>query len=158
MSVHTHLHTRTCARAHTHIHTQVRAHTHTHLQTHRVICTTEPLSCLGSLTDRARSTSCRFLNAYVSDNIDVNSMCNVLSIGETKYIGKATSEKKKKDGWLENLHVFWQLESVGRFFFFQISKKKKRSRRRFFGVGRVTGDKQLFFLGLEYHIWFWCHS
>ena len=76
-------------------------------------------------------------------------MCNVLSIGETKYIGKATSEGKKKDGWLENLHVFWQLESVGRFFKFFTSKlKKKRSRRRFFGVGRVTGDKQIFFLGL----------
>ena len=115
-------------RAHTHIDTQVRAHTHTHLQTHRVICTTAPLSCLGSLTDRVRSTSCRFLN--VSDNIDGNSMmCNVLSMGETKYIGKATSEKKKKDGWLENLHVFWQLESVGRFlyFFSKFQKKKKES-------------------------------
>ena len=33
-------------------------------------------------------------------------------------------------------------------FFFQISKKK-RSRRRFFGVGRVTGNKQFFFLGLS---------
>ena len=71
-------------------------------------------------------------------------MCNVISIGETKYIGKATSEKKKKDGWLENLHVFWQLESVGRFFFSQ-KKKKKGVGADFFGVGRVTGDKKFFF-------------
>ena len=111
------------AHTHTHIHTQVRAHTHTHLQTHRVICTTEPLSCLGSLTDRARSTSCRFLN--VSDNIDGNSMmCNVLSTGETKYIGKATSEKKKR--WLVRESTCFLATWVGRQIFFCPNFKKKK--------------------------------
>ena len=34
--------------------------------------------------------------------------------------------------------------------FFFSNFKKKTSRRRFLGVGRVTGDKQLFFLGLTH--------
>ena len=65
----------THVRAHTHTYASARAHSHTHLQTHRVICTTEPLSCLGSLTDRARSTSCRFLNVPMSPTTLMEIVC-----------------------------------------------------------------------------------
>ena len=41
--------------------------------------------------------------------------------------------------------LFNNIKYKFRFYF----KKKKPSWRRFLGVGRVTGDKQLFFLGLN---------
>ena len=116
---------------HTHLHTCTYAHTHTCRHTASFV----PVSCLGSVTE----LDLHRVNVSRSPTTLMEMICVMCYRSGNEIHRESYKWAKKKDSWL--VTCFWQLESVGRFFS-SPNSKKKRSRHRFFGVRRVTGDKQ----------------